>query len=57
MQESYHWWWSSKRMSQKQIREMINNMKKSQIINQKSNEYHKKEQIDAEDILKELDKK
>lgn len=57
MQESYHWWWSSKRMSQKQIREMISNMKKSQIINQKSNEYHKKEQIDAEDILKQLDKK
>ena len=44
-------------MSQKQIREMISNMKKSQIINQKSNEYHKKEQIDAEDILKQLDKK
>lgn len=44
-------------MSQKQIREMINNMKKSQIINQKSNEYHKKEEIDAEDILKKLDKK
>ena len=43
-------------MSQKQIREMIKNMKKTEIINQKSKEYHKLEEIDAENILKKLQK-
>jgi hypothetical protein len=43
-------------MSQKQIREMVKNMKKSEIINKKSTEYHKKEEIEAEDIIKKLDK-
>ena len=55
MQEWYHGWWnSSRRMSQKQVREMINNMKKSSIINKKANQYHKKELEEAEDILKKI---
>ena len=31
-------------------------MQKSEIINKKAKEYHKKEEIDAEDILKKLEK-
>ena len=42
-------------MTQKQVREMINNMKKSNIVSEKSKKYHKKEEIEAEDILKKLE--
>ena len=57
MQEWYYgWWWRPKKMTKKQIREMIYNMKKSDIINEKSNKYHKKDEIEAENILKKLDK-
>lgn len=35
---------------------MINNMKKSSIVNERSKQYHKKEEIEAEDILKKLTK-
>lgn len=56
MQEWYSGWWTPRKMSQKQIREMVKNMKKSEIINKKSTEYHKKEEIEAEDIIKKLDK-
>ena len=34
---------------------MINNMKKSSIVNEKSKKYHKKEETEAEDILKKLE--
>ena len=44
-------------MTKKQIKEMVENMKKSSVINEKSNQYHKKEEIEAENILKDLDKK
>lgn len=55
MREWYHWsWWRQKRMTKKQIQEMVNNMKKSWVISQKSNEYHKKEEKEADDILKKL---
>lgn len=54
MQEWYYGWWRPKRMTQKQIRDMVNNMKKSKIVNKKSNQYHKKEEIEAEDILRRL---
>ncbi len=55
MQEWYHgWWWRPRRMTKKQIEEMIKNMKKTGIINEKSNKYHKKEEIEADDILKKL---
>ena len=43
-------------MTKKQINEMVNNMKKTNIINEKSKQYHKKDEIEAEDILKKLDK-
>jgi hypothetical protein len=43
-------------MTKKQIDEMIKNMKKSDIINKKSNEYHKQEEKEADDILKKLDR-
>ncbi len=43
-----------KRMTKKQIKEMIKNMEKSKIITEKSNEYHKKDENDAENILKKL---
>jgi hypothetical protein len=43
-------------MTRKQVQEMVNNMKKTEIISEKSNQYHKKEEIEAEDILKKLDK-
>lgn len=42
-------------MTQRQIREMINNMKKSTIVSKKSNQYHKKEEMEADNILKKID--
>ena len=58
MQEWYYgWWWRPKKMTKNQIKEMVDNMKKSSVINEKSNQYHKKEEIEAENILKDLDKK
>ena len=47
--------YSTRRMTKKQIQEMIQNMKKSKVVNEKSNQYHKKEEHEAEDILKRLD--
>ena len=46
-----------KRVSKKQIQEMVKNMKKSKVVSEKSNQYHKKEEGEAEDILKRLDEK
>jgi hypothetical protein len=58
MQESYHAsWWRPKRLTRQQTQEMIRNMQKSWIINEKSKQYHKKEEIEAENILKKLDDK
>lgn len=54
MQEWYYGWWRPKKMTKKQINEMINNMKKTSIVNEKSKQYHKKEEAEAEDILKKL---
>jgi hypothetical protein len=55
MQEWYHgWWWKSRRMTRVQIEEMLKNMKKTWIINKKSNEYHTQEEKEAEDILKKI---
>jgi len=55
MQEWYHWWWSNpKRMTKKEIKEMIDNMKKSSVISKRSKQYHQKEEIEAEDILNKL---
>jgi len=43
-------------MTKKQINEMVNNMKKSSVVNKKSEKYHEKEEVEAENILKKLDK-
>ena len=53
--EWYHGWWGRRRISQKQVNEMINNMKKSSIVCEKSKKYHKKEETEAEAILKKLE--
>ena len=42
-------------MTKKQLQEMIHNMKKSEVISEKAKKYHKKEEIEAEEILKKLD--
>jgi hypothetical protein len=44
-------------MTRKQIKEMVNNMKKSSIIHEKSRKYHETEEKEADDILKKLDDK
>lgn len=49
--------YSSRRVTKKQIHEMVKNMKKSKVVSEKSNQYHKKEEVEAEDILKRLDEK
>ena len=55
MQEWYYGWWKKpKRMTRKQIQEMLNNMKKTDVINKKSKQYHEKEEIEAEEIMKKL---
>jgi len=57
MQEWYYgWWWRPKRMTKKQIEEMVKNMKKTGIINKKSNEYHKQEEKEADNLLEWLQK-
>ena len=37
------------------MREMVNNMKKTNIIHEKSKKYHETEELEADDILKKLD--
>jgi hypothetical protein len=44
-------------MTRKQIQEMINNMKKTDIIHEKAKKYHEAEQLEADDILKKLNEK
>ena len=44
-------------MTRKQMQEMINNMKKTDIIQEKSKKYHETEELEADDILKKLDEK
>lgn len=56
MQEQYHGWWGChKKMTKKQIQEMVNNMKKSDIVNKKSKQYHEKEEMEAEEIIRKID--
>lgn len=56
MQEGYTWWWlRPKRMTKKQIQEMVSNMKKTEIINHKAEKYHQEEEKQANDILKKLE--
>lgn len=56
MQEWYYGWGGRpKKMTKRQIQEMLNNMRKSDIVNKKSKQYHEKEEIEAEEIIKKLD--
>lgn len=56
MQEWYYGWNSTpKKMTRKQIRDMINNMQKTEIVNKKSKQYHDIEEKEAEDILKKIE--
>lgn len=58
MQEWYSWGhYSQKRMTRRQVQQMVQNMKKSKIINEKSNQYHKKEEVEAENILNNIRRK
>ena len=58
MQEWYHsYWWRPKRLTKQQTQEMIRNMQKTWIINEKSKQYHEKEELEAENILKKLNDK
>ena len=55
MQEWYHGLWGKpKKITKKQINEMVDNMKKTNIINEKSKQFHKKEEVEAENILQKL---
>jgi len=55
MQEWYHGWgWRPKRITKDQIRKMVKNMEKSKIVVEKSDKYHKKEEREADDILKKI---
>ncbi len=57
MQEWYLGWWSKpKKMTKKQIQEMIHNMQETEIINKRSKEYHEKEEREADSILDQLEK-
>ena len=44
-------------MTRKQIQEMINNMKKTNVVHEKSKRYHEAEELEADNILKKLDEK
>ena len=44
-------------MTRKQIQQMVQNMKKSKIVSEKSNKYHKKEEDEAESILDSIRRK
>ena len=56
MQEWYYGWGGRpKKMTKRQIQEMLNNMRKSDIVNKKSKQYHEKEEVEAEEIIKKLD--
>ena len=44
-------------MTKKQMQEMINNMKKTDIIQGKSKKYHETEELEADNILKKLNEK
>ena len=58
MQERYSWGgWRPKKMTRKEIQEMLNNMKKTWLINEKSKKYHEEEVVEADNILKKLDEK
>lgn len=51
---TYVWWSHPKHLSKKEIEKMKKNMKKVPIIQSKSDNYHIKEEIEAEKILEKI---
>ena len=54
MQEWYHGYWAPMKISKNAINKMIKNMKKTKNITEKSDKYHKNEEKEADNILKQL---
>lgn len=55
MSEQYYWWWNSvKKLSRSEIRKMKENMKKTPLVQEKSNIYHRLEEEKAENLLKSI---
>ena len=55
MSEQYYWWWNSvRRLSRSEIRKMKENMKKTPLVQEKSNIYHRLEEEKAENLLKSI---
>ncbi len=54
MQESYNWGKGIRKLSKIEIRKMKENMQKTPLIQEKSDRYHHKEILEAEDILEKI---
>lgn len=54
--ESFSWWSGSLYISKSHIKNMKKNMRKVPIIQIKSDIYHKKEDVEAENIISSIDK-
>lgn len=55
MQESYSWGRSIRRLSRAEIKKMKENMQKTPLIQEKSEQYHKKESLEAEALLEKFE--
>ncbi len=55
MQESYNLGKSIRKLSKAEIRKMKENMQKTPLIQEKSDRYHRKEILEAETILEEIE--
>ena len=52
MTEHYYWWWNGvKRLSRTEIRKMKENMQKTPLVQEKSKEYHRLEEENAEKLI------
>ena len=52
MTEHYYWWWNGvKRLSRTEIRKMKENMQKIPLVQEKSKEYHRLEEENAEKLI------
>ena len=56
MQEHFYGWQRIKKLSWREIQEMIKNMQKVKDIEQKSQQYHNNEKHDLEQLLEQIDK-
>ena len=55
MSEQYYWWWNSvRKLSRSEIKKMKENMKKTPLVQEKSNIYHRLEEEKAENLLKSI---